>query len=138
MQIQRIQTLWLIIAFGCILAFILLPFGALASPADGGIADVEFHSWDFVGLIIPAALAALLDVISIFCYRNLSLQRRVTYISLMMLIVSTCITLYILCAGDTRWQFAVAFLPAAALFDVLALSGISHDSKLLKSYDRIR
>lgn len=142
MQIQRIQTVWLILALGCIIAFIVLPFATLVAPEGTDVLKGALHSWDFFGLIIPVALAALFFFIAIFTYKNLALQRSVVILALMMVLVSIGITLYVLCAGDTfgttEWRWETAFLPAALIFDTLALRGIAHDKKLLSSYDRIR
>lgn len=142
MQIQRIQTVWLILALGCMIAFVVLPFATLVVPEGAAEVEAALHSWDFFGLIIPVSLATLFFFIAIFVYKNLVLQRSVTILALMMVLVSIGITLYILCAGDTsgatEWRWETIFLPIAVIFDILALRGISHDKKLLSSYDRIR
>lgn len=142
MQIQRIQTLWLILALGCMVVFIVLPFGTLVVPDNGAEATGALHSWDFIGLIIPVGLAALFHFIAIFSYKTPALQRSVAILGLMMVLVSIGITVYVLCAGDTfgttRWTYVPAFLAGALVFNILALVGINHDIKLLKSYDRLR
>lgn len=138
MQIQRIQTLWLIIALGCMVAFIVLPFGHL--DIDGAVAPLR--SYDFVGLIIPAGIAALVQLISIFSYHNPASQRGMVWLSFMMTLVSVAIAVYILCdratQGTIEWAWPVAFLAGALIFELLAVKGISSDIRKLRSYDRLR
>lgn len=139
MQIQRIQTLWLLFALGCMVAFIVLPFGHIELP---GVGVGDLRSYDFLGLIIPAGLAALLQLIGIFSYKSIGNQRSIVVLALMMVLVSIGITVYILCdratQGIIEWGWPTAFLAGALVFNALALVGINHDIRLLRSYDRLR
>ena len=138
MQIQRIQTLWLLAALGCMVAFIVLPFGYLS--IDNAVAALR--SYDFLGLIIPAGLAALFLLVSIFSFKAPATQRSIVLLSLMMTLVSVGITVYLLCdratQGVIEWAWPTAFLAAAFVAELLAVAGINHDIKLLRSYDRLR
>lgn len=139
MQIQRIQTIWLILALASMVAFIVMPFGTLDVP---GVGVTALRPYDFTGLIIPAGLAALFMLLAIVGFRNLSTQRSETVLALMMTLVSVGITVYVLCdratIGVIEWGWPVVFLASALLFCVLAIIGINHDMKLLRSYDRLR
>lgn len=110
MQIQRIQSLWLILALGCMVAFIVLPFGSIVLP-EGEVALLR--SFDFLGLIIPAGLAALLLLIGLFSFKNLATQRSETVLALLMELVAVGITVYILCDNATQgvieWGWPTAF-----------------------------
>lgn len=141
-MLQRIQTVWLLLALACLIAFIALPFGTLTIP-DGGVEAVgQLFAYDFIGLIVPAALAVILSLIAIFAYSNLGFQKSCVLLSIAMTLVSIGITVYILCdratEGTISWTWCGAFTLGALLFEILALTGINHDIKLLRSYDRLR
>ena len=139
MQIQRIQTLWLLAALGCMVAFIVMPFGSLEIPGEGVAALKPF---DFMGLLIPAGLAALIQLVAIFSYKTPSNQRSEAVLGILMALVAVGITVYILCdratLGTIHWGWSSVFALASLVFNVLALMGINHDIKLLRSYDRLR
>lgn len=139
MQIQRIQTLWLLAALGCMVAFIVMPFGSLALPGE---VVAPLKPFDFIGLLIPAGLAALMQLVAIFSYRTPSNQRSETMLGILMSLVAVGVTVYILCdratMGTIRWGWPSVFALASLVFNVLALLGINHDIKLLRSYDRLR
>lgn len=141
-MIQRIQTIWLLLTLGCMIAFIVLPFGSLNVLEQGTLVPYQLFPYDFIGLIIPAGLAVVMSLIAIFTFRNLGLQKSVTLLTLMMVVVSIGITVYVLCdratMGQITWCWPTAFLAGALLFSILALTGINHDIKLLRSYDRLR
>lgn len=142
-MLQRIQTIWLVLTLGCIVAFIVLPFGEYIDPLPAGHElEASLHSWDFLGLIIPVGLAAVLSFIAIFTYKNLSLQKSCTVLTLAMVLIGIGITIYVLCdaatVGTFKWAWETSFIGGALLFAILALIGINHDIKLLRSYDRLR
>ncbi len=139
MQIQRIQNLWLFLALGCMVAFIVLPFGRLELP---GQEVANLKSFDFVGLIIPAGLAALMQLLGLFSFMNPATQRSEAMLGVLMSLVTVGITVYILCdratVGVIEWGWASAFALVSLIFNLLALVGIRRDIKLLRSYDRLR
>lgn len=139
MQIQRIQTLWLILALASMVAFIAMPFGTLDVP---GVGVTPLRPYDFTGLIIPAGLAALFMLLAIAGFKNLSTQRSETVLALMMTLVTVGIAVYVLCdratIGVIEWGWSPALLAVALVLCVLAIFGINHDMKLLRSYDRLR
>lgn len=139
MQIQRIQTLWLILALGCMVAFIVLPFATLDIPGTG---MAEMYPYTFYGLIIPAGLAALFMLLAVFGYKNLKAQRSEIVLALMMTLVAVGITAYLIfdraSVGVIEWRWTVVFPVAALVFTILAIAGVNRDMKLLRSYDRLR
>lgn len=141
-MIQRIQTIWLLLTLACMVAFIAMPFGTLNLTINGVAESAMLFPYDFIGLLIPAALAGIMALIAIFTFRNLGLQRNIVTLSLLMTIVTIGLTAYILfdkaSTGEITWRWEPAFLAVAAIFEILAMRGISHDIKLLRSYDRLR
>lgn len=76
MVIQRIQTLFLLIASALCITFIFTPFGYTAIIEDGQQAILEpLYAKNIVGLLIPAAASALILLIDIFLFKNMPLQK---------------------------------------------------------------
>lgn len=150
-MIQRIQTLYLVIAIGLMIAFFFVPFGY---NVDTVLSDSAFIEQPLTGLnqglslIIPASLSLLTMVIAIFSFRNLSAQKML--IGLSALLIGACIgiVIYYLAAGysdsdpnisiRTVWGGGGLLLIAAELALLGAYRGVNADQKLLRSYDRMR
>lgn len=134
MQIQRIQTVYIFLAFLMMAVYLFVPFGTVAE-ADSvvGLCPTGEYS-----LLIPVALTALLLVVDIFLYKNPSSQLRVlsisTIITVCSLVVAGCV-IYKSAADFTAWNV----LPLVAfILEIRAVAAIKHDIKLLNSYNRLR
>ncbi len=133
MVIQRIQTLWLLIAAGMMAALYIRP---IAWSADKAV----FLS-DFPVLTVINVLIAMLLIISIFTFKNLKLQKTVTRLSLVMMAVIAVAGGFFLYrnAPDAtlEWAGGIVLLVIAAIFDLLALRGMSRDERKLRNADRL-
>lgn len=87
MVIQRMQTVFLFIATVLMVLFTFMPFASTTT--DMQVANL--HPKDFPVYMILNLLIAVLLVISIFTFRNLKQQKKVTLLS-MMLIVCSAVT----------------------------------------------
>ncbi len=118
MVIQRIQTLWLIVAIALMVAFAIAGINMLAS------------------LIINVLIIVLLAA-SIFMFSNLHRQMLVTRVN--MLLTVAAVATYAVLQFKTNACYLNCILPALALvFEYLALRGMRKDHKLLSNTDRIR
>lgn len=144
MQIQRIQSLYIFFAIIAMAIFLIVPYGEVANLAVApGVAEPLYTMSEY-GILIPTAAVIILLVVALFLFRNLSLQRTVVLICLMLtlsIIAIVCFALFKMGKAEgfeaifSVWDIVV---PIAALFEILAVSGINHDIKLLKSYSRLR
>lgn len=154
MVIQRWQTVFLIIAFGCMLAFTLCSLGQWQLPDF----TYNFMSWGIfpegekTGIVKPqpiytiylsciSGLAALLALIDIFLYRNLPLQKRVCLVTLLLTIFTAADAAML---GYTAFQgvavswSSLAFAPFITIVAlILAWRGINADHKKIKNADRL-
>lgn len=134
MQIQRIQTLWLTIAF--ILAVVSLCFPWLK--IDGTF----LSAGNDVPLLILSLLAVLFSLVAIFIYRNLRRQKLVAAIAAVMAIFAVGYALALSFLGPNPESEICVLAPLAmtfsGLFDVLARNAMVRDEKLLRSADRLR
>lgn len=144
MQIQRIQTVYIFLAMVAMAIFLIVPYGEVHFlNSDTAVSEKLYTMYEY-GLLIPVAATVLLLIIDIFFYRNLQLQRTVLTISLLLTLCCIAVVCFILFkqarAEGIDADFAVwdILLPIAVIFEVLGLSGISKDIKLLNSYNRLR
>jgi len=159
-MIQRIQTLYLLLAAGLLAVFSLLPFveflkdGALFEQTVWGIrasAGTYAPSPEVAGYLVRttpmgilAGIATLLPFITIFLYKRRLLQLRLCIVEIVLLVgLLAYLVLYLVrTAGDfsDRAVFALAdLLPLLALvLTVLSFRAISRDIVLVRSLDRIR
>jgi energy-coupling factor transporter transmembrane protein EcfT len=150
-MLQRIQSLWLLLAAVC--AFLTFQFSfytgnilenenlvlktmtalGLTSKTDAGKTE-----YNIVSLLLTSAVG-ITTLIAIFMYATRKVQLRIT-ITAMLLSILTLVYLFILTKdfsdGTLSLASIFAFLPPVFLF--LASRGIYKDEKLVKSMDRLR
>lgn len=137
-MIQRIQSIWLLLA--SVFAFLTfkLPFYQGAILQDATIkpaVDAQSTIW----LTIVAALTGALAFIDIFFFNNRKLQIRLCVFGIILAAV-----LIALCFAEmakfTSGSLALSCIIYFAIiaFYILALNGIRKDEKLIKSMDRLR
>lgn len=152
-MIQRIQSIWLLLAGITISLLIFLP---IVNTAVGSVQYVVNAQgiYEKVGaqskqveaslpILISTIAIALLSVFNVFNFRKRQFQKRIALVTVVLII------------GLSFWcsQFAKQipgglenanynvglFLPVAAIFfTTLAIRGINNDEKLIKSADRLR
>ena len=145
MVIQRIQSLYLLLVAVLMCIFAFLPvFGASVDGnnlAVGALPTCGVTQLSWVLLTLDA-LIAVLALITIFKYRDLKAQKRLSGI-VILLIVALLVYVAIIfvgqrgqCIAAMQWSIALPFV--AMVFAMLARKGIKHDLKLLSDSERIR
>lgn len=116
---------------------------------------VNFMSWGIVDGTVPVSpvdipsmltiniVTAILLVIAIFMFRNMSLQKTLVRISVMFIVVSAIVGWLLIYNSDGSgvaldYKGGIWALVAAMVLSVMALVRIGADERLLKSADRIR
>lgn len=134
MQIQRLQNLYLLIAF--LAAIFSLNYPWLIVP--GGNIGIQNN----VPLLILALLATILPLLAICLYKNLIRQKLMARLAALFAFCSLAYTytldLINIEHGANLALLAPAVMFFSALFDLFAARAISSDQKLLKAADRIR
>lgn len=159
MVIQRIQSIYLLLAAIAIALYALMPIaeisiglqaitlrlsGAQTAVSIAGSTTVVEPLQGYAGLwglFAVAALTALLALITIFKYRNLKLQRRLCAVcGVLTAALAVSIAAYVinLKADSCTVSASNLLLLAEIVLLWLANQGIRHDQRLLSSYDRIR
>ncbi len=135
-MIQRIQTIWLLLA--AVLGFTSLKtaffIGSIANePAT------ELSGMSSVSLMIATIVTATIATVSIFIYKNRATQLKMVLAAITLSIMT--IVLYYMAVSKYRvgglalWSLVPIVVP---VFLILAAIGIYKDDKLVKSTDRLR
>lgn len=139
-MIQRIQTLWLVIAAALAALCFKFPFySGNKIPADPVGNVEELNASSSMLLLVFTALLLAGCLIIIFLYKNRRLQLRLTIAALLISIIN--VILYFMevkkyTSGNI--SLTAVFALALPVFLFLAARGIWKDEKLVKSLDRLR
>lgn len=138
-MIQRIQSIWLLLA--AVFAFLTfkLPFyqGAVLQATANVKPEVDAQST--IWLTIVAALTGALAFINIFFFNNRKLQLRICVFGIILgvVLIALCfMEMTKFSSGSIALSCIIYF--AIIAFYILAANGISKDEKLIKSMDRLR
>ncbi len=146
-MIQRIQTVYLVLAAACGFGALALPLATTGQQIQQSelFADGAFTVQDNTGLLVLFALAGVLSVAAIFLYKNRPVQMKVTRFALVADVVGLVLTVILFwrdlghVGSEEVGDGVGAYLPLAfVLFAILALRGIRKDENLVRSADRLR
>ena len=137
-MIQRIQSIWLLLA--AVFAFLTfkLPFyqGAVLQVTDvKPTIDAQSTIW----LTIVAALTGALAFINIFFFNNRKLQLRICIFGILLTLALLALCFFEMTKfADGSLALSCIIYFAILAFYIMALNGIRKDEKLIKSMDRLR
>ncbi len=139
-MIQRIQSIWLLLAAVLNGAAFKLPFYSGDWVKDSlPNTIVNLNAQITVWNTIAAVLAGLLAIITIFLFANRKLQLRLTRLGMIISILLAAVCLFQTTqfngGGISPW--CILYFAAPLCF-LLAANGINRDEKLVKSMDRLR
>lgn len=141
MQIQRIQTLMLLIAAILVAVFCFVPFASRSVAESADSASFVCAKDAPVLLVLNLTIAAILLIV-IFMYKNLRQQMRMTILSIVLICASIVTSGFVIFVGldnATPILFGgVILLVLALIFALFAYRGMKHDHHLLRSMDRLR
>lgn len=151
-MIQRIQTLYWLLAVAAVILWGFLPYATIESPAGPltlsplGLASDGPQHWLFTGwgTLILGILTVALLLLAIFAYRRPVWQMRASIFSMLLLIGAMLLEgYYIYSATSTAegiWRMKVAFwLPLlAGLLAYAGFRGVRRDQAFLRRMDRLR
>lgn len=152
MVIQRIQTLYLFLAFIALVVAMFMPVGVFI-----GYGNTDFYEFyplyvvlngvkDYAvaGLFSILGLSAIIALGTIFCYKDLLLQIRLSIFNIVMMIgyYGAFGAMWWIIGGDLDASFKMNWalgLPIVSLIlTVLAIRGMGHDRKLLRDANSMR
>ena len=144
-MIQRLQSLFLFLASCAFFLVFVFDFVSSNIKLPGVLSDQVYDVMDNGILIGLTALGGIVTLVSIFLFKNRTLQIRLSYLSILLALLLPVVAFVFLYretskVSNIELNSGVAtFLPIAVLlFVFLALRFIKKDDKLVKSMDRLR
>ncbi len=142
-MIQRIQSIFLLLAAGACFGLLGLPFAETDQVlAQGFFTDADFDILDHWSLLVLFLGAGLLLVVAIFLYKSRPTQLKLTLVSILLVVGGAVASVILLTQSTATDRAEVSFgiaLPILAIaFSLLARRGIQRDEKLVRSADRLR
>lgn len=157
-MIQRIQTIWLLLASALIIALFLFPYFQFATNEglaqvlkvsglyghENGIVSQLEANW---AMLILTVVLAVLPLYTVLQFKNRKLQLNLILVEIVGVLglgvwfyFSGMNALSTLNQSSSLANFGVGFflLPLVLLFLILARTAIQKDEKLIKSVDRLR
>jgi hypothetical protein len=138
-MIQRIQSLWLLLAAACAFAGFKFPYYSGIKAGVTGF--TELNATSTLLLMITTIAVGVLALITIFLFKKRALQLRLCVLGI--LLEAVLIFLYYretkaFVPDQSTYSLTAILHSVIVLAFVLAARGISKDSKLLKETDRLR
>lgn len=145
-MLQRIQSIFLLLAGAASLALFGFPFATTPTEVEGSMlfADAAYNVQDQPALMGLFGLAGALAIISIFLFSKRLLQMRISIFAFIANLIGVVLAVIFYMqnssdAGDTVNDGIGIYLPVAAMiFTLLAHRFINKDEKLVRSMDRLR
>jgi len=139
-MIQRIQTVYLLLAFLSGMLLIFVPLGSIADVDSNTIVNVCVKQLTTV--LILNILSCLIAIVSIFLFRNYKFMMSMIRVNLVLGVIIILLLAYdLLLEPTSRLSSPGIGLPLplfTVVFNFLALKGVKHDDSLIRSYDRLR
>jgi hypothetical protein len=133
-MIQRIQTIWLLLASAAAFSVLRFPFYYTPTPFA-----LEINGSAQYSTLISLAFSACLSFITIFLYGNRMLQLKVVIVNFLLSALTGFFIYKVVIAnpggGFTLASIALFLIP---LLQILAMVKIYKDERLVKSADRLR
>ncbi|HMT95571.1 MAG TPA: DUF4293 family protein [Ferruginibacter sp.] len=136
-MLQRIQSVWLLLASICSFATLRFPF--YMGTDKTGIPSSTLDATDHFLLIIFTIAIGVTTLLTIFLFKNRGIQ--IKFIAGSMVLECVLIILYYNYSGQfTEGHFVLTsiFHLFILLFLFLAIRGIIHDNKIVKESNRLR
>src|SRR6187402_2101640 len=136
-MLQRIQTIWLLLAALC--AFLGLKFPFYVGTNKEGIPSYILKGTENIPLILITTAVGVLSFITIFLYKNRKLQLRLCIAGI--LLEALVIFLYYSKLKDFMggtYALTAVLQAGILLFLFLAARNISSDKKIIKESNRLR
>jgi hypothetical protein len=141
-MIQRIQTVWLLLAAAAAFLSMQFPFYS-GNIIDAGQAKhfAYFTAKSNTLLTILTAGVGIAALVAIFLFKNRKQQFRLVLITLLVSVIN--LVLFFTQArtfvpGEGNYNLTAVFAIIVPVFLIMAMRGIRRDEKLVKSLDRLR
>ncbi len=139
-MIQRIQSVWLLLAAACAFLTMKFPFFYVNSTVPG-VATEDYNATSNVLILVLTSILGAMLLFIIFLYKNRKLQFRLSLLGLVISALNIFLYFqygYLAPVIKPGIALSSAFAFLIPVFCILAIRGIRRDMKLIRSLDRIR
>lgn len=136
-MIQRVQSIWLLLAAACVFAGFKFPYYSGNKLNDTAL--YELNATSTLLLMVTTIAVGVLALITIFLFKKRTLQLRLCFLGI--LLEAVLIFLYyreVSTFVQGTYSLTALLHSIIVLAFVLAARGIKKDAKLLKESDRLR
>lgn len=144
MQLQRIQSVYIFLAIVALAVFMIVPYGETVFIAAQPNVHAPLYTISTPGILVPVGAVILLLLVALFMFQKPNAQCGMMVFNLILTLSTIAIVCWALFkeAGaegmEAHFSWWDILLPVTVILEILAIRGIKHDIKLLRSYDRIR
>ena len=140
-MIQRLQSLWLLIASALAFATLKISFFSGNILVENVKQFQRFTAMTNMFLMILTVVVGIGALVALFLYKDRKLQIKITAAVLILSVLN--LILYYLQTNNfipTDWAFDLTAIAALTIpfFLIMAIRGISKDEKTIRSLDRLR
>lgn len=136
-MIQRVQTLWLLLAAACAVAS--FKFSFYSGTNAKGLSPYELNAGENLLLILFTLLVGSLALITIFCYKKRTLQLRLCVLGFALEALLTLLYYREVQTFSKGTYSLTAILQSVIVIAFfLAARGINRDERMVKDSDRLR
>lgn len=139
-MIQRIQSLWLLLAAVFMFLVFRLPYAG-AVDQDGTV--MQLFASGNLGMFILAILLCLIPFITIFLFKKRPTQKNLIWLGILLAVVFIVMMYFQVEKATTvntrgEYKFGAIFPILYIVLLIMAYRGVRKDEKLIKSVDRLR
>ena len=143
MVIQRLQSLWLLVAAALSVLFCSLPLALITGDVASENSATLLMPLDVPAVLCVGVLTAAIFLISIFLFKDMKLQKRGVLLGILLAFLEIVLVAVLFFIADDKfgvlnWQWSICLPVLSMAFGMAAYNGIRHDEKLLKAADRLR
>lgn len=140
-MIQRLQSVWLLLAAAAAFCSLQFPFYSGNMIMDNQSKRIELTAQSHLLLTILSAGVGIASLIAIFLYKNRKIQLRLVVVTLFVSILN--LVLFFMqtkkfVPGEGNYSLTAIFAIFVPVLLFFAIRGIRRDEKLVKSLDRLR
>jgi hypothetical protein len=152
-MIQRIQTLYLFVALGLLIATFFMPVAELNNQ-NGNVFSLSFYHWNkdvgevtFLFLRIIQTLLigiSIMLLVTIFLYKKRATQMKFCLYMMISVVILSCLMAYVIIATKNSWngilsyKITEVFPLLSTILMYMANRSIKKDEELVRSLDRVR
>lgn len=135
-MIQRIQTIWLLLAATA--SLLSLKFSFYSGIKENNV-FTQLNGLSVFALLILSVAVALLALATIFLFKNRKLQMQLSLLGFLLQVIAVVVYfLEIKKFVEGNYALTAVLTLMIPVFFILAWMGIRKDEKLIKSMDRLR